>query len=199
MRWKLDLLLWPRDQGTEFLVEACWLSRPKKARQSKSTQKLLMILFLTALAWSSCTELPLDWESTRNTTLRFQGSSGRDSVGRAQYSSNRVSGISSRTMHQSTTLSLSQTIWPIWASRHFLSLPIVPILLPVTFGYSLTVEAVVRRQLRRWKRLWRRSLTRSHKRTSMGPSRSYWNGTTSALQPEEIISKETRFSYVYYQ
>ena len=26
MRWKLDLLLWPRDQETEFPVEACWLS-----------------------------------------------------------------------------------------------------------------------------------------------------------------------------
>ena len=31
---------------------------------------------------------------------------------------------------------------------------------------------LIMRQLRRWKRLWWRSLTRSHKRTSMGPSRS---------------------------
>ena len=38
-------------------------------------------------------------------------------------------------------------------------------------------EAVVMRQLRRWKRLWGRSLTRSHKRTSMGSSRSWLNGT----------------------
>ena len=36
----------------------------------------------------------------------------RDSVGRGQHSSNLVSGISTRTMHQSTTPSLSQTIWP---------------------------------------------------------------------------------------
>ena len=43
--------------------------------------------------------------------------------------------------------------------------------------------------------LWRRSLTRSHKRTSMGPSRSCWNGT-SALQPEEITLKGTRVSCV---
>ena len=98
--------------------------------------------------------------------------------------SNRVSGISARTMHQSTTPSLPQTIWPKWASRQFLSLPIVQTLLPVTFGYSLSSDAVVMRQLRRWKRLWRRSLTRSHKRTFMGLSRSYWNGTTSTLQPE---------------
>ena len=104
-----------------------------------------------------------------------------DSVGRGQHSSNRVSGISSRTMHQSTTPSLSQTNWPRWTLRHFLSLPIVQTLLPVTFGYSLSSEAVGLRQLSRWKRLWQRSLTCSHKRTSMGRSRSCWNGTTSAL------------------
>ena len=34
------------------------------------------------------------------------------------------------------------------------------------------------------------------KRTSIGPSRSCWNGTTSALQPEEITSKGTRISCV---
>ena len=84
-------------------------------------------------------------------------------------------------------------------SRQFLSLPIVETLLPVTFGYSLNSGAVVLKQLRRWKRLWRRSLTHSHKRTSMGLSRSCWNGTKSALQPEEITSKGTRVSCVYYQ
>ena len=34
-------------------------------------------------------------------------------------------------------------IWPRWASREFLSLPIVQSLLPVTFGYSLSSEAIV--------------------------------------------------------
>ena len=51
----------------------------------------------------------------------------------------------------------------------------------------------------RWKRQWRRSLTRSHKGTSMESSRICWNGTTSALQPEEITSKGTRVSCVYSQ
>ena len=126
------------------------------------------------------------------------GSSGRDSLGRGQHSSNRLSGISTRTMHQSTTPSLSQTIWPRWASRQFLTLSIVQTLLPVTLTYSLSSQAVVMRQLRRWKRLWRKSLTRSEKRTSMGPGRSCWYGTSS-LQPEEITSKGTRVSCVYYQ
>ena len=134
----------------------------------------------------------------RVTILKFYGSSGRDSVGRGQHSSNRVSGISTRTMHQSTTLSLSQTIWPRWGSRQFVSLPIVQTLLSVTFGYSLYSEAVIMRQLRRWKRLWRRSLTRSHKKISMGPFISCWNGT-SASQPGEITRKGTIVSCVYYQ
>ena len=71
--------------------------------------------------------------------------------------------ISTRTVHQFTTPSLSQTIWPRWASRQFVTVPIVQTLLSVTFGYSLSSEAVVMRQLRRWKRLWRRSLTCSHR------------------------------------
>ena len=99
-------------------------------------------------------------------------------------------------MHQSTTPSFSQTIWPRWASRQFVTLSIVQILLTVTFAYSLSTEAIVMRQLRRWKRLWRRSLTRSHKSTSMGPSRICWNGRTSAWQPEEITSKGTKVSSV---
>ena len=45
----------------------------------------------------------------RVTMLRFCGSSGRDSLGRGQHSSNRVSGIPTRTMHQSTTPSLAHT------------------------------------------------------------------------------------------
>ena len=100
-------------------------------------------------------------------------------------------------MHQFTTPSLSQTIWPRWASIQFPTLPIVQTVLPVTFGYILgsrkNLETVVMRQLRRWKRLWRKSFTRSHKRISLGPSRSCWIGTTIALQQEEITSKGNEF------
>ena len=45
--------------------------RPLKARQSKSTHNLLMTFFFAALAWSTCTGLPLDRQSTSNTMLRF--------------------------------------------------------------------------------------------------------------------------------
>ena len=43
MRWELDLLLWPRDQSSQW--KPAGSPKPKKARQSKSTHKLLMIPF----------------------------------------------------------------------------------------------------------------------------------------------------------
>ena len=97
------------------------------------------------------------------------------------------------------TPSLSQTIWNKMDIKTVPQPPYSPDPSTCDFGYSLNSEAIVRRQLRRWKRPWRRWLTRSHKRTSMGPSRSCWNSTTSAFQPEKITSKETRVSCVYYQ
>ena len=32
LRWKLDLLLWPRDHETEFPVESCWLSQTQEGQ-----------------------------------------------------------------------------------------------------------------------------------------------------------------------
>ena len=32
LQWKLDLLLWPGDQETEFPVEACWLSQTQEGQ-----------------------------------------------------------------------------------------------------------------------------------------------------------------------
>ena len=159
--------------------------RPKKARQSKSN-KILMIRFFF---FDSTGMIYMHWVPTEQTVNKeYYFEVLRDFRKRFV-----------RKRHQSTTPPLSQTIWPRWASRPFLTVPIVQTLLPMTFGYSLSprknLEAVVMRQLRRWKRPWRRSLTRSRKRTSMGPSRSCLNGT-SALQPEEISSKETRVSCV---
>ena len=192
--WKLDLLLWPRDQETEFPVEACWLSQTQEGQ----TEQIHPQTFDDPLFWQHWHDLHglgSHWTDSQQGILCWIFKGVHDEIQSEE--------ASTRTMHQSTTSSLSQTIWPRWASRQFVSLPIVQTLLPVTFGYSLSsrknLEVVVMRQLRRWKRLWRRSLTRSHKkRTSMGPSRSCWN-STSALQPEEISSKGTRVSCVCYK
>ena len=159
--------------------------RHKKARQSKSTHKLLIILFFDSTGMIYMHWLPTGQTANKKYYAEFLREFMKRFRRKTQYTSNWVSGISTRTMHQSTNPSLSQG--PRCASRQFLSLPIVQTLLPVTFAYFLSSQAVVMRQLRRWKRLWRRSLRRSHKRTSMGSFRSFWDGTTT-LQTEEISS-----------
>ena len=57
--------------------------------------------------------------------LLCRGFKGSDSLRRGQHSSNRVRGIFTRTVHQSTISSLSQTIWSRWTSRQFFTVPIV--------------------------------------------------------------------------
>ena len=47
MRWKLDLLLRPRDQETEFPVEACWLSQTQEGQ----TEQIHPQTFDDSLVW----------------------------------------------------------------------------------------------------------------------------------------------------
>ena len=171
LRWKLFLLLWPRDQETEFPVGACWLSQTQEGQAEQILTQTFNDPFFDSTDMIYMHRVPTGQTVNKEYYVEVLRISGRDSIRKVQHSSNRVSGISTRTMRQSTTPSSSQTIWPRWASRQFVTLPIVQTLLPVTFGYSLSprikLEVVVMRQLRRWKRLWRRSLTRSLKRSSM--------------------------------
>ena len=72
MRWKLDLLLWPRDQETEFPVEACWLSQTQEGQTEQiHRQTFDDPFFLTSLAWSMCTGFPPDRQSIRNSVQAF--------------------------------------------------------------------------------------------------------------------------------
>ena len=58
--WKLDLLLWPRDQKTEFPVEACLLSQTKKGQREQIHPQTYDDPFFESTSWSACSGLPLD-------------------------------------------------------------------------------------------------------------------------------------------
>ena len=200
MGWKLNLLLWSRDQETEFPVEACWISQTKKGQ----TEQIHPQTFDDPFFFDSNGKIYMHWVPTGQTVNKeYYVEVLRDF--RKRFHRERPTLFKSGQWHfHQNNAPVHRSILVTdyltrWASRHFLTLPIVHTLLPVTFAYSLSSEAVVMKQLRRWKRLWRRSLTCSHKRTSIGPSRSCWNSRTSALQPEEITSKRTRVSCVYNQ
>ena len=197
--------------------------RPKKARQSKSTHKLLMIPFFLQY-WHELHALGSQWTDNQQGILCWGLREFRKRFRRKRptffksgqchfHQDNAPVHKSILVTDYLTKMGIKTVSQPPYsrdlAPCDFWLFPklkeklvtdyltkIVQTLLPVTFGYSLSPETIVMRQLRRWKRLWGRSLTRSHKRTSIGPSWSCWNGTTSALQQEEITSKGTRVSCV---
>ena len=119
-----------------LLDNLAWISQTQEGQTEQIYLQTLDDPFL--LHWHDLHVMGSHWTDSQQGILfcGFKGVQEDISVGRGQHSSNRVSGISTRTMHQSTTPSLSQTIWPRWATRQFLTLPIVETLIPVTFGYS---------------------------------------------------------------
>ena len=171
--------------------------RPKKARQCKSTHKLLMTFFFWQ-HWYDLHVLGSHWTDSQQGILCWGFNGVQEGIPLEEDSTLQIGSVAfppgQCTVHSSILVTDYLTKMGIKTVPHP---PYCPDL--VTFGYSLSSEVVVMRQLRRLKRLWRRSLTRSDKRTSMGPCRSCWNGTTSAFQLEEIPSKRTRVSCVYYQ
>ena len=166
--------------------------RPKKAMQSKSTHTLLMIPGMIFMHWvPTGQKVNKEYyvEVLREFRKRFRRKrSALFKSGQWHFHQDNAP------VHNSILVTDYLTNMGIKAVPHP---PYSPDLATCDFGYSQSSEAVDMRKLKRWKWLWRRSLIRSHKRTSMGPSRSFWNGTTSALQLEEIISKGIRVSCVY--
>ena len=116
IRWNLDLLLWPRDQETEFPVEACWLSQTQEDQREQIHPQTFDDPFF--FFFGSTGMIYMHWVPTGQTVNKeyyvevLREFRKRFRWKRPALGSNRVSGISSRTIHQSTTPSLSQTIWP---------------------------------------------------------------------------------------
>ena len=121
--------------------------RAKKARQSKSTLKLLMIPF-----FDSTGMIYMHWVPTGQIiNKKYYVEVLKEFRKRFQLKRPALFKLGQWHFHQdnaqSTTPSLSQTIWPRWAWRQFLMVPIV--IFPVIFGYSLSsrknLQAVIMR------------------------------------------------------
>ena len=72
-------------------------------------------------------------------------------------------------------------------------------LLPVMFGYSLSSGGCRYGTTVEMKEAVTKVIDTLTQEDFNGPSISCWNGTTIALQPDEITLKRTRVSCVYYQ
>ena len=181
MRWKLGLLLWPRDQEIEFPVEACWLSQT----QEEQTEQIHPQTFDDPF-FDSTGRIYMQWALTGQTVNKeyyvevlreFRKTYRRKrpalfKLGQWYFHQDNTP------VHNSILVTDNSTNMGI---KTVPQPPYSPEVAPCNFW--LFPKLPKRLSLwDNWKRLWRRSLTRSHKRTSMGPCRSCWNGT-SALQP----------------
>ena len=153
MWWKLDRLLWPRDQETEFPVEARWLSQTQEGKTEQIHPQTFDGLF-----FDSTGMIYMHWVPTGQTVNK-------------EYSVDVLRGFRKRLLRKRPALFKSgqghfqQDNTPVhnsilvtdylakWVSRQFLSLPVVQALLAVIFAYSLSSDAIVMKQLRRSKRL----------------------------------------------
>ena len=100
--------------------------RHTMARQSKSTHKLLMIPFFWQ-HWYDLHALVSHWTDSQQGILCWGFKGVQEEIPSEEASTFQIGSVAfpARTMHQSTTPSLSQTIWPRWASRQFHTLPVV--------------------------------------------------------------------------
>ena len=162
--------------------------RPKKARQSKSIHKLLMIPF-----FDSTGMIFINWVPTGQTVNKeYYAEVLREfkkifplkrpalfKLGQWHFHQNNAP------VHSSTLVTDYLTKMGIKTVPHP---PYIPDLAPCDFCLFPKLRGCRYETIEEMKETV----------TSMVPSRSGWNGT-SALQPEEITSKGTRISCVYYQ
>ena len=131
----------------------------------------------------------------RVTMSRFKGSSGRDSLGRSQHFKSGQWHFHQDNTPVNNSILVTDYLTKMGIKR-VPQLPYSPDLGPCDFWLFPKLRGCRYETSEEMKASV--TLTRSHKRTSMGSSRSCWNGTTSALQLENT-SKGTRVLCVDYQ
>ena len=159
----MDLLLWPRDQKTEFPVEACWLSQTQEGQTEQSDQKTFYGPF-----FDSTGMICMHWVPTGQTVNKeYYVDVLREF--RKRFCRKRPALFKSGQWHfHLDTAPVQNSIIVIdYLIKMGIKIvphpPYNPYLAPCVFCLFSKL-----RQLGRWKRLWRRSLTCSHKKTSMG-------------------------------
>ena len=143
--------------------------RPKKARQSKSTHKLLMIPF-----FDSTGMIYMHWVPTEQTVNK-------------EYYVEVLREFRKRFLGKRPALFKSGQ-WHF----HLDDAPFHNSILVIDYLTKMGIKTVCHPP-------YSPDLAPCDFWTSMRLSRSCWNGTTSALPPEKITSKGTRFSCMYYQ
>ena len=186
---KLDLLLWPRDQETEFPVEAYRLSQTQEGQTEQIHPQNFDDPF-----FDSNGMIYMHWVPTGQTVNKEYYVEVLREV-RKRFLGKRPALFKSSQwhFHQDNAPVHNSILVADYLTKMGIKTvpqpPYSPDLAPCDFWLFPKLRGCRYETIEEMKEaVTVKSLTRSHKRTSMGPSRSCWNGT-SVLQPEEITSK----------
>ena len=192
----------PEAKRQSFQWKHAGSPRSKKARQSKSTHKLLMIPF-----FDSTGMIYLHWVPTRQTVNKeYYDEVLREFRKRFCWKRPVLFKLGQWHFHQDNAPVHNSILVTDYLTKMGIKTvpqpPYSPDLAPCDFCLFPKIKEKLSgcryETIEEMKEAVMKVIDRSHKRTSMGPSRSCWNGT-SALQPEEITLKGIRVSCVYYQ
>ena len=157
LQWKLDLLLWPRDQETEFPVEACWNSQTQEGQ----TEQIHPQTFDDPFFWQHWHDLHALVPTGQTVNKEYYVEVLREF--RKRFRRKRPALFKSGQQHfyQDNAPVHNSILVTDYLTKMGIKTvpqpPYSPDLLPVTFAYFLSsrknLEAVIMRQLKRWKRL----------------------------------------------
>ena len=92
LRWKLDLLLWPRDQGTEFPVEACWISQTQESRTEQIHQQIFDDPFFWQ-HWQDLHSLGSHWTDSQQGILCWAFKGGQEEIASEEASTLQIRSV----------------------------------------------------------------------------------------------------------
>ena len=175
------------------------LPDPRRPDRANPPTNFWWSLFLTALAWSTCTGFSLDRQSKRNTMLRFLGGL------RKRFYQKRPVLFKSFQWHfhqDNAPVPNSILVTDYLSKMGIKTFPQPPYsseLAPCDFWLFPKLRGCHYETIDEMNEAVTKVIDTLTQEDFDGASRSCWNGTTSALQLEVITSKGTRVPCVYYQ
>ena len=199
LRWKLGQLLWPRNQETEFPVEVCGLSQTQEGQKEQIHPQTLIIPFFNSTGMIYMYWVPagqtVNKEYYVEVLREFKKRFGRKRPALFK-SSQWHFHQDNAPVHNSILDTDYLTKMGIKTVRHS---PYSRDLAPCDFWLFPKLGGCRYETIEKMKEAVTKVIDTLTQEYSMGPSISCWNCKTSALQPEEITSKGTRVSCLYYQ
>ena len=184
MQWKLDLLLWPRDQETEFPVESCWLSLAQEGNTEQIHPQTFDDPFFLICMHRDPTGQTVNKEYFVEVLREFK----------KRFRRKRPVHFKSGQWHfyQDNVPVHNAILVTDYLSKMGIKTvsqpPDSPDLAPCDFWLLPKLSSCRYETTEEMKEAMKKVIDTLHKGTSMGPSRSCWNGTTSELHTGFIVA-----------